>query len=266
MTQSPARYIFTLTGGRTGTAWIAELLKQNLGIAAVHELLGIDDFGTRMPSIRVMRSFNDRGSDEFVRGFWNNKLAEIAELSGYAEANHTLGKCGLIENLAASPMASEAVVLVVRRAKLPQCLSHIMRGDFLNITVNWQWYLDPGYRNVIVNPQPFLRFGQMGQTMWYLHEMEARQLYYLRTYAQRVRMIEVDFSTMTTQAGAEALLAELGHAGAVRLPPARNQSHQKPPPELARSAEAMLQGIVWDVASVVDGYLAAGRRLDPLAP
>ena len=51
-------YIFTLTGGRTGTAWLAEFLAANLHIPAIHEPLDIDDFGANMPDIRLMRSFN----------------------------------------------------------------------------------------------------------------------------------------------------------------------------------------------------------------
>jgi hypothetical protein len=249
--------IFTLTGGRTGTAWLAELIGRNLGIVSIHEPLAIDDFGTRMPDIALMRRFNDRGNDSAVRAFWAAKLAAIARLPGYAETNHTLGKCGLIENLAHSPLADSAVVLVIRRALLPTCLSHVMRGDFRNITINWQWYLDPAYRNVIVDPAPY--HGQLGQTLWYLHEMAARQLYYERTSG--LRLIAVDHATMITPDGATALLAELGYHGPVTLPPPRNAGEQAPS-ALVAAAQGLIAQVTPDLGPRVDAYLAAGRRLD----
>jgi hypothetical protein len=252
--------IFTLTGGRTGTAWLAELIGRNMGVVSIHEPLAIDDFGTRMPDIALMRRFNDRGSDPAVRAFWNAKLAGIARLPGYAETNHTLGKCGLIEHLAASPLAASAVVLVIRRALLPTCLSHVMRGDFRNVTINWQWYLDPAYRNVIVDPAPYR--GQLGQTLWYLHEMEARQLYYTRT--SPLRLIPVDHATMTTPEGATALLAHLGHHGPTVLPPPRNAG-EAAPPELVAAAQALIARIAPDLPACVDAYLTSGRRLDRAA-
>ena len=52
---------FTITAGRTGSAWLTSFLTANLGIDAVHEPLGIDDFGDQMPDIRTMRTFNNYG-------------------------------------------------------------------------------------------------------------------------------------------------------------------------------------------------------------
>jgi hypothetical protein len=264
MTGMP-RWIFTLTGGRTGTAWLAELIGRSMGIAAIHEPLAIDDFGTRMPDIRLMRSFNDRGSDPALRAFWIAKLADIARLPRYAETNHTLGKCGLIENLAASPLAPTAMVLVLRRDLRALCISHVMRGDFQNITISWQWYLDPAYRNVIVDPAPYPP-GPVGQALWYLHEMAARQLYYERLYGTRLRLIAVDCAAMTTPAGAADLLAQLGHTGPIVLPPPRNVGGAAAPPALIEAVETLTARIAPDLPARVATYLAAGRRLDRNTP
>ena len=58
---------FTITAGRTGSAWLASFLSQNLNINEVHEFLGINDFGNKMPDIRTMRNFNNFGNNEFVQ-------------------------------------------------------------------------------------------------------------------------------------------------------------------------------------------------------
>ena len=52
---------FTITAGRTGSAWLTSFLTANLGIDTVHEPFGIDDFGVQMPDIRTMRAFNNYG-------------------------------------------------------------------------------------------------------------------------------------------------------------------------------------------------------------
>ena len=259
---SPATHIFTLTGGRTGTAWLAEMLQASLGIAAIHEPLGIDDFGSAMPDIRLMRSFNTRGNDALAQGFWRAKLDSIAALPAYVETNHTLGKCGLIENLAASPLGPRAAVLVVRRSLAAQCISHLARGDFRNITISWQWYLDAAYPNVIVNPAPFVPHGPIGHALWYVHEMDARQHYYTQAYGSRLRLIETRMEDMVTPEGAAALLAALGHPRTPALPPPRNQAGAPLAPELVEQLNAMIAGIRHDGAALASSYIAAGRRLD----
>ena len=44
-------HYFTITAGRTGTAWLASFLSKNLNIEEIHEHLGINDFGEKMPDI-----------------------------------------------------------------------------------------------------------------------------------------------------------------------------------------------------------------------
>ena len=50
---------FTITAGRTGSAWLTSFLSANLDIKAVHEPLEINDFGVIMPDIKIMRNFNN---------------------------------------------------------------------------------------------------------------------------------------------------------------------------------------------------------------
>ena len=64
---APERLIFTITAGRTGTAWLTSFIRDNSSFLSVHEFVGIDDFGSRMPDIRTMRTFNDIGLTDHVK-------------------------------------------------------------------------------------------------------------------------------------------------------------------------------------------------------
>ena len=85
--------IFTLSAGRTGTAWLSEFLAINLNCEALHESLGVEDFGNRMPDIEIMRSFNENGNNAIVKDFWKRKFSMLTS-NIHIETNHTLGKCG----------------------------------------------------------------------------------------------------------------------------------------------------------------------------
>lgn len=256
------RFIFTITGGRTGTEWLARFLGASLGVDAIHELLGIDDFGTRMPDIRLMRIFNERGNTDAVRAFWAGKLAEIASLPCYVETNHTLAKCGLVENLAASPLAPEAMLIVLRRDLAAQCKSYLARGDFLNVTINWQWYLHATYPNAILNPQPFLPMGQLGHALWYTYEMDLRQNWYLANYADTLRFVDVRLEDIVCEAGARRLLDDLGFADrAPVLPPASNVGARKLDPRAAAQVDEVMTRIDYDPAALLAAYARDGRTL-----
>lgn len=255
------RYFFTLTAGRTGTAWLAHFLGANLGIAAVHELLGIDDFGVEMPDIKTMRSFNERGNDAHVRAFWAGKLGRIAARQRYVETNHTLAKCGLIENLANSQLAQDSVVIVLRRDRIGQCASYLVRGDFLNVSVDWQWYLSPRYRNVMVAPGEFLKLGQIGAALWYCYEMEARQAYYLSQFGDRLNFVEARLEEITKPPGARALLGQLGIDADPVMPAQANANLRRAPEALTTKVTELVARIRFDPARVVAEYLASGRTL-----
>tara|TARA_Y200000002_G_scaffold138199_1_gene113969 strand:- start:66 stop:371 length:306 start_codon:yes stop_codon:yes gene_type:complete len=98
MTKANPETIFTLSAGRTGTAWLSDFLAVNFNCDALHEPLGIEDFGNRMPDIKIMRSFNETGNNAIVKDFWKRKLSMLTS-NMHIETNHTLGKCGLIENI-----------------------------------------------------------------------------------------------------------------------------------------------------------------------
>lgn len=114
----------------------------------------------------------------------------------------------------------------MRRSWLDQCTSYLQRGDFGNVTITWQWYLDPHYAKKLVDPRPLLAKGNVGVAIWYAIEMEARQEYYKRRYADRFHFVDCTLQDITHPSGAQDLLSELGHPPTVplTLPPPRNEN------------------------------------------
>lgn len=245
MSRSPLKTIFTLTAGRTGSAWLAEFLSRNLNCPAIHEPLEIDDFGTRMPDIKIMRSFNNFGNNATVQGFWKRKFSEIHGQT-YIETNHTLGKCGLIENLSRSDLSSETQVIVLKRDIIRQCSSYLIRNDFINITIAWQWYLHPSYKKKLVNPKPFLKLDGLGFALWYCYEMSARQAYYKLYYGSKINMIEVELDEIVSPEGAQRFWWALGQHGACELPPRKNENELIAPPSLIEKLEKLTSVIQFD--------------------
>ena len=100
MTKASPETIFKFSAGRTGTAWLSDFLAVNFTCDGLHEPLGIEDFGNRMPDIKIMRSFTKTGNNAIVTDFWKRKLSMLTS-NIHIETNHTLAKCGLIENMLA---------------------------------------------------------------------------------------------------------------------------------------------------------------------
>lgn len=214
---------FTITAGRTGSAWLASFLSQNLNISEVHEFLGINDFGNKMPDIRTMRNFNNFGNNEFVQNFWKRKFEYIPnEL--YSETNHTLCKCGLVENIILNKRENYTTLIILKRDITDQCVSYLERNDFGNITIAWQWYLHPSYLKKIINPKPFMQFGNLGQPLWYCYEMAARQEYYSQKFSDKLKMIEVTLEEVVTNIGAKKLHLDLDLSGECKIPAEKNQN------------------------------------------
>ncbi|MEY8802720.1 hypothetical protein AB9K35_20815 [Leisingera sp. XS_AS12] len=216
-TETEAHFYNHIPAGRTGTTWLVQFLGDNLNVASKHEPLGVLDFGSQMPEISHMRRFNTLGMDASMNTFWQNKLASLQ--APYAETNHTLGKCGLIEALAESDLADRSTLIILRRDLAKQCASYVSRNDFQNITVAWQWYLDISYPNIIVNPAILRPMGQIGWTLWYALEMEPRYAYYVLKFSDRINFVETRLEEATTPQGATRLLAALGHKAEPTLPP-----------------------------------------------
>ena len=146
-------FLFTMTTGRSGTKYLAELLRQNLaGAECEHEILGWDRFGVDAPDISHMTLFNSLGNVAKVQAFWRQKLARIAAGPApfYAETSHLLMKSGLIENLAPLLAAGRVHLVALERDPFDTVMSFRSRHDFTNRGNMWVWYLDPDYPKNLV--------------------------------------------------------------------------------------------------------------------
>jgi hypothetical protein len=145
MTKACPETIFTLSAGSTGTAWLSDFLAVNLNRAALHEPLGIDYFSNRMPDIKIMSSFNETGYNAILKDFWKRKFSMLTS-NMQIETNHTLGKCGLIENISRTPMVEKSKIIIFKRDIFRQCASYVVRHGFVSITTAWQWYHHHSYQ------------------------------------------------------------------------------------------------------------------------
>jgi len=207
-------FVFTLTTGRSGTLYLAQLLQQNLPDAeCYHEIVGWDRFGVDTPDLSHMTLFNSQGNVESVQAFWRAKLARIAATRRrfYVETSHLLMKAGLVENLAPL-MAKGAVHLVaLERDILATILSFRRRLDFVNKGNWWLWYLDPEYpRNLV--PADLADEGINGLCLWYILEIRARAARYEKLLAGTPNLVfhRFDLAELRSAEGVSRLLAELG--------------------------------------------------------
>ena len=223
----PSHHVFTLTAGRTGTRWLAEMLGASLpDCTAHHEILGYDRFGLDAPDLSTLTLFNSRGSCPEVHGFWERKFARVRQCPTpwYVETSHQLMKAGLVEHLDLLDGGHVHLVLLTRDM-VQTVLSYTQRGDFNNVGNQWLWYLDPDYPQNILDAAPFKQHGVLGIRAWYWLEITARQGYYAEMLGERpdVTLHRCDLATVRTAEGARALLTALGaDPDGVQLPPPSN--------------------------------------------
>ena len=263
------RFVYGFTTGRSGSAFLAELLRRNWPAAEVHhERATFLQLGRHSPDASHFTEFNSLGNTPRIREFWRAKLAadRVGEGPAYVEVSHLLAKAGLIENLGLLPEGSTVDVVCLARDPAAIAASLANRYDFANYGFTWLWWLDPRYARNIVDPAPFGAGSLYGQAAWYVTEMAARRHYYRRLFAGLpwLRFVDADLARITTPAGAADLLARLG----VRLPDGRpdlpgrqNETAGEGPPDEVRAEIARLLAGAPDPAEAAERYIAAGRRL-----
>jgi hypothetical protein len=209
------KFLFTMTTGRSGTLYLAELLHRNFPDAECHhELVGWDRFGVDTPDLSHMTLFNSQGNVAPVRNFWRQKLARIAASPApfYAETSHLLMKAGLIENLDLLEPAGDIHLVALERDVLATMLSLITRFDFASSGNEWIWYLDPRYPRNLIGAEEAIVGGVENVCLWYIAEIRARAAYYERLLAgrSRVRIHHVTLEELQSEAGAARLFCLLG--------------------------------------------------------
>lgn len=266
--------VFTFTPGRTGTAYLAELLRHNLANANVyHERIGYRDMGVHSPDASHLMRFNSEGNTDYVQGFWRRKaeLIHAEPARYYAESSHFNGRAGLIENIELFSSTTPVRLVSLFRDRLDLVWSLYNRFDFFNLGFTWLFALDPGYPNVIVPSKAYLDHGMAGAALWYVDEMQARNAYY-KLLIKEIPNVSI-FSTTTLdiskKVGAKDLLefvTDQKIAGAVNLPSRQNQTKSWHFSETERqNISALLEKMKCDPDAMGEDYFNSGRRLaEPL--
>ena len=247
------RFAFTITTGRSGTAFLRALVEANVPESECHhEILGWDRFGVDTPDVSHMTLFNSEGNGPKVRDFWRQKMDRIAASPAplYCESSHLLAKCGLIENVELLTAVGEVHLIELRRDIYATATSHLLRSSFVDYGATWLWYLDPRYPNNIIKVGGTLSTVHM--SVWYVLEMRARAAYYRRLLADRsdVHMHTVELDEIVQPQGAREMLMRLGWSGDTLVLPAA-QNAGKSTARLPPDADAELRTLI-DSTSVID--------------
>jgi len=260
-----------MTAGRTGTAFLANLIAANVPEAECHhEILGYDRFGVDTPDLSHLTLFNSAGNVPKVQDFWQVKFGRIRRSRAplYAETSHLLMKAGLVENLDKLDPAETIHFVVLTRDPLATILSYRHRFDFVNKGTWWMWYLDPDYPNKIVDSIRLKGLGVNGVCLWYLLEIGARAEYYRILLRDRgnVRFHDVRIEDLSEPVAVSRFLDKLGFAkppDEVVIPPPANRGKNKAgcsEPERA-AIRRLIEGVRFDPVQVASDFIAAGRRL-----
>lgn len=261
--------IFTIAPGRTGTAFVAELLRSNVPRAEVHhERMGADQFGLHSPDISHMMRFNIEGNVHDIHQFWRRKAALIG--SGvdpvYAEISHLLAKAGLMENIGLICQTSRVDIVLLRRDITKTVQSFVARGDFINSGLAWAFLLDWNYPRRVIDPAPFKDHGMVGRAYWYVAEMFARGEFYRQRLSglSNLHFHVVELNDVSTEEGAlefmDALNLKLPEAG-LALPTAQNTRKLQLFPQLSQTIEDLVGELAVDPIAEASAFQSRGGWL-----
>lgn len=266
----PRQFVFPLTTGRSGTAFLTDLLRLNWSGAEVHhERTGFTTLGIDSPDASHFTFFNSVGNVEHVQAFWRQKLGRLADSPAacYAEISHFLFKAGLVENLASLTKAGKVHLVILTRDPFRILWSYVNRFEFTNFGYTWLFALDPRYPNTIIKSEPFMAHGVAGNALWYIHEAFARAEYYALLTADmpNVHIHRADLDELTTPEGAARLLTDLGQpatAKDIKMPPRRNATKQTLFDDNMKSfCQRLAKGTPLTSAEIAARYFGSGRRL-----
>ena len=211
-------FIFTITTGRSGTAYLSELLKNIPNSQSHHERLGPSAWGIMTPDVSQFMAYNMLGNNEYVRDFWKRKAKLIKEIctdNWYIETSHVLSKAGLIENI--DVFDGEVYIICLHRDPEKVIKSMISRNDYTSLGTMWLWLLDPNYEKNITRPADA---SQETLCKWYVNEMKARET--LLKTENNANYIDADLETIATSRGAKELLNQFAKTDTFSLPCPQN--------------------------------------------
>jgi len=206
------RLIFTVTTGRSGTAYLTRLLGCVSGIVSYHE---------PQPEFSgVMRSVQESPSEAYR--FWiSRKLPQIAREHGsvYAETSHSFCK-GFAEPLLELGIIPDLIILRRPHRQVARSMYELDtipgRTEF-----GLRYYLDPSDHGVLSLPQ-WQQFHDYQLCYWYCLEIERRSEIYKTIFAERgARVVETSIDLCATLPGLSLLLRglalpDLGFLGLLR--------------------------------------------------
>ena len=269
------RFVFTITTGRSGTTYLAELLARNVPDSRVwHERTSFQSFGVDTPDLSHFTLFNSVGNVRKVQGFWRRKFIRDRKTDRkvHGEASHLLAKAGLLENIDLLTNNGATVdVVILKRDVADTVWSFYNRFDFVNNGLAWAFYLDTAYPNVIVNSEPFVGHGAAGRALWYVVEMRVRAAYYrqLMSDIPGLRFHETDLPSIANSRGAGELLEamDLSPDAAPVCPRPRNESGDPFFGEDERSKlDKLCARFAFDEEELAATYIRLGKRLSNGVP
>lgn len=269
------RFVFTITTGRSGTSYLAELLARNVPDSRVwHERTSFGSFGIDTPDLSHFTLFNSVGNVSRVQGFWRRKFARDrkTDRSVHGEASHLLAKAGLLENIGMLTNNGATVdIVILKRDVADTVWSFYNRFDFVNNGLAWAFYLDAAYPNVIVNSAPFVGYGAAGRALWYVVEMRVRAAYYRQLLADTpgLRFHVTDLPSIAHARGAGELLEamDLAPDAAVVCPRPRNESGAPFFGEDEREKlDKLCARFAFDEEDLAATYIRLGKRLSEGVP
>jgi hypothetical protein len=267
------QFVFTMSTGRSGTAYLTELLGANTpDVESHHEFLGWRDFGLNTPDVTHLALFNAEGNVEKVQTFWRHKHSVVLNSRArcYVETAHVLMKAGLVENIAPLASAGHVHLVDLQRDVGATIRSFRARYDFFNKGDQWFWYLDEAYPRNLCSFEKFSKYGHSGLCLWYITEIRLRAAYYARLVKTHpnITVHRVRLEDIARPEGALRFLADLGVSRSrdqLRMPPPQNVG--SPALDMSAAETDLLNKLVaaaqFDADTLADAAIRQGLNFDP---
>ena len=199
------KYIFSISTGRCGTQYLADVLSKAVGTRAVHESLPIMNG-------RPMQQFNGGCPDE-LRALMPAKLKAIQRLSAngkhvYCETNHSFVK-GWGYLLPDTYIPQNEIGVIILRRDPEKVIRSLLRLHEVPGASEWTrtWYLDPSASGNLVPPP--VGASPVDLCAWYVAETSRRAEDYRRRFP-RITYLECDLEQLDDISFVEKMFETFG--------------------------------------------------------